>query len=105
MKIRAIVTGYLGSLQVPESGPPEGKATWDLWSVESVFCRRKVSMLGTNTRKRMIGNVEPCHPNSWESSMGDVSQILTVMCILSHSQSEHEYQMGKPSWGYYCGVW
>jgi len=37
MKIRGRITGYFGSLQVPESGPPERNDTWDLWSGESRF--------------------------------------------------------------------
>jgi hypothetical protein len=37
MKTRGMVFGKLGSEHVPESGPPEGNATCDLWSAESVF--------------------------------------------------------------------
>jgi len=37
MNILANVKGNLGSLQVPELGPPDRNATWDLWSGESTF--------------------------------------------------------------------
>lgn len=37
MKTRGKVTGKFLSLQVPESGPPDGNDTCDLWSAESTF--------------------------------------------------------------------
>lgn len=48
MNILGRVMGNLGSLHVPESGPPERKATWDLWSGESVFCHMSELVEGNN---------------------------------------------------------